>query len=110
MKEVTKDVILDLLPLYLAGEVSKDTAALVKKHLESDPELAETAKEMAKADSLSKVPIPFKKDTALETYQEAKKWMTIRTLGLAAIVAIVLMCFFVVLMVGTSLETLRQLF
>ena len=110
MKEVTKDVILDLLPLYLAGEVSIDTAALVKKHLESDPELAETAKEMAKADSLSKVPIPFKKDTALETYQEAKKWMTIRTLGLAAIVAIVLMCFFVVLMVGTSLETLRQIF
>ena len=50
MKEVTKDVILDLLPLYLAGEVSAETAALVKKHLESDPELAETAKEMAKAE------------------------------------------------------------
>ena len=61
MKEVTKDVILDLLPLYIAGEVSEATAALVKKYLESDLELAETAKEMAKADSLGKVPIPFKK-------------------------------------------------
>ena len=92
MKEVTNDVILDLLPLYLAGEVSEETAALVKKHLEANPELAETAKQMAKADSLNKVPIPFKKDTAMQTYQEAKKWMTIRTLGLATIGALIFIC------------------
>jgi len=110
MKEVTKAVILDLLPLYLAGEVSSDTAALVKEHLEADTELAEAAKEMAKTDSLGKVPIPFKKDVALETYQEAKKWMTIRTLGLAAILAIVLMCFFTALMISSVTENLRQVF
>jgi|RhiMetdeSRZDD1v2_1073273.scaffolds.fasta_scaffold106810_5 anti-sigma factor RsiW len=89
MKEVTNNVILDLLPLYLAGEVSEDTAALVKKFLEANPELAETAKQMAKADSLNKVPIPFRRETAMETYQEAKKWMTIRILGLAAIGAVI---------------------
>jgi len=87
-------VILDLLPLYLAGEVSNDTAALVKEYLETDPELAEAAQEVAKTDSPGKVPSPFKKEVVLETYHEAKKWMTIRTLGLAAILAIVLMCFF----------------
>ena len=92
MNDVTKNVILDLLPLYLAGEVSEDTAELVKKHLESDPELAETAKQMAKADSLNKVPIPFRKEAAMESYQEAKKWMTIRTLGLVAIGAFVFLC------------------
>ena len=92
MNEVTNDVILDLLPLYLAGEVSEDTAALVKKHLESDPELAEAAKQMAKADSLNKVPIPFKKEAAMETYQEAKKWMVIRTLGLVTVGAVVFLC------------------
>jgi anti-sigma factor RsiW len=109
MSEVTRDVILDLLPLYLAGEVSADTSALVKKHLEKDPELAETAKEMAKADSLGKVPIPFKKEVAMETYQEAKKWMTIRTLGLAAIIAIVLLCFAMTIAVSTSIDSLIQL-
>jgi len=107
MKEVSKDVILDLLPLYLAGEVSEETAALVKKHLECDPELAETAKEMAKADSLGKVPIPFKKEAALETYSEAKKWMTIRTLGLAAIAGLVLICFFLALLVNVFFENVR---
>jgi len=104
MNEVTKATILDLLPLYLAGEVSEETAALVKRHLEADPELAETAKEMAKADSLNKVPIPFKKEAALETYSEAKKWMTIRTLGLAAIAAFVLICFFLALIANTFFE------
>jgi len=101
MKEVTKDVILDILPLYLAGEVSEDTAVLVKEHLESDPDLANTAKEMAKADSLNKVPIPFRKETALETYNEAKKWMTIRVLGITAVVGAVFICF--VLAIGASL-------
>ncbi len=110
MKEVTKAVILDLLPLYLAGEVSADTAALVKEHLEANPELAEAAKEMTKTDSLGKVPIPFKKDVALETYQEAKKWMTIRILGVAAIIGVVFMCLFTALMVSSVIENLRQIF
>lgn len=101
MKEtITHDVILDLLPLYLAGEVSKDTEALVKKYLEANPGLAEIAKEMARADSLNKVPIPFRKESAMETYQEAKKWMTIRILGISVIVGMVLMC--LLLAVGAS--------
>jgi len=92
MSEITRDVIVDLLPLYLAGEVSEDTAALVKKHLEADPELAETAKQMAKADSLNKVPIPFGKEAAMKTYEEAKKWTVIRTLGLVGIISVVFLC------------------
>jgi hypothetical protein len=110
MNDVTKNVIMDLLPLYLAGELSEDAEILVKKYLEADPELAEVARDMAKANSLSKVPVPFKSDVALETYQEAKKWMTIRTLGLAAIAGLVIMCFLMLLLIGTSLETLRHVF
>ena len=107
MSELTKEVVLDLLPLYLAGEVSPETSILIQKYLESDPEMAETAKEMAKADSLGKVPIPFKKEAALETYSEAKKWMTIRTLGLAAIAALVLICFFLALLVNVFFENVQ---
>jgi Fe2+ transport system protein B len=106
MKEITKEVILDLLPLYLAGEVSEKTEELVKKYLEDDPELAEKAKEMAKADSLGKVPIPFKKESALETYNEAKKWMTIRVLGLAGIAGLVFICFFLTILIGTAADKL----
>src|SRR5206468_8937081 len=37
---VTRDVILDLLPLYFAGEVSADTKSLVENFLKSDPDFA----------------------------------------------------------------------
>jgi hypothetical protein len=37
---VTRDVILDLLPLYFAGEVSADTRALVDEFLRTDPDFA----------------------------------------------------------------------
>src|SRR5215510_7887042 len=39
--KVTREVILDLLPLYLAGEGSPATRALVEEYLKNDSELAE---------------------------------------------------------------------
>jgi len=40
MPDVDRDVILDLVPLVLAGEASAATRALVDEHLARDPELA----------------------------------------------------------------------
>ena len=37
---VTRDVIHDLLPVYLAGEASADTRALVEEYLRAHPEVA----------------------------------------------------------------------
>jgi hypothetical protein len=37
---VTRDVILDLLPLYFAGQVSADTRTLVDEFLRTDPDFA----------------------------------------------------------------------
>jgi hypothetical protein len=38
---VTREVILDLLPVYLAGEASPATRALIEEYMEQDPELAQ---------------------------------------------------------------------
>ena len=40
--KVTQNVIHDLLPVYLAGEASADTAVLVEEFLRLDPDLART--------------------------------------------------------------------
>jgi anti-sigma factor RsiW len=40
MMEITRDVISDLLIVYLAGEASADTRRLVEDYLETDPALA----------------------------------------------------------------------
>ena len=42
---VTRDVVMDLLPLYLAGEASADTRALVEEFLEGDAELRRRVRE-----------------------------------------------------------------
>ena len=92
MNEVTKNVIMDLLPLYLAGEVSDDTSGLVKRYIEANPEMAEIVDKMTKAESLNEIPIPFSKEVAMETFKEAKKWTVIRTLGLAIVIGFFALC------------------
>lgn len=43
MKNVTREIAKDLLPLYVAGEVSEDSRAAVDEWLREDPELARLA-------------------------------------------------------------------
>ena len=95
---VTRDVILDLLPLYLADEVSADTRALVEKWLESDPELAEVAEQSAAIELPEDFPVPLTMEDKMQAYREAKRLMLLRTVVLAITIAFIFLCFF-----GTSL-------
>lgn len=108
MKELSRNIVIDLLPLYISGEVSPETSEAIKQYLEKDPEMAETAKEMAAANSLGKAPIPFNRETALETYNESKKWMTVRVIGIMAVSGVVIMCFFTSLMIANIVENLTR--
>jgi anti-sigma factor RsiW len=108
MTEINRNIVMDLLPLYISGEASPETTEAIKQYLEADPELAEIAKEMAKANSLGKVPLPFKREAALETYNEAKKWMTIRWISVAAIVGLVLMCFVTIVGASMTIDALAR--
>src|SRR5512138_2289965 len=95
MSEVTRNVIMDLLPLYLAGELSADTSALVEHYIEADSGMKEIIAQMKKAEALPRAPAAFSTEVALKTFQEAKKWTVIRTLGLAVIIgAFTLVCLF----------------
>jgi anti-sigma factor RsiW len=38
--KISRDVVKDLIPVYLAGDASADTQALVESYLKTDPELA----------------------------------------------------------------------
>ena len=44
---VTQDVVTDLLPLYLAGEASDDTRALIEAYLKQNPTFAAEVREQA---------------------------------------------------------------
>ena len=85
--EITRNVILDLLPLYLADEASADTRALVENYLESDPTLAKLAERSAMIDLLKDVPIPLLKENQMEAYKEAKRMILQRTVIVAVLIA-----------------------
>jgi predicted anti-sigma-YlaC factor YlaD len=54
---VTREVIIDLLPAYLAGEASRDTRALVEEYLEQDAELARRVRQQS-AEGFATTPLP----------------------------------------------------
>lgn len=83
---VTREVILDLLPLYLSDEASPDTRLLVKEHLENDSELARLAAQWK--DRLPEPPpAPVDPDAQAIAYQEAKRQIANRVITLAAVIA-----------------------
>jgi anti-sigma factor RsiW len=84
--EVTRDVILDLLPLYLGGEASADTQALVEEYLEHDPDLARLARQwQERLPGLP--PAPVRPDAQALAYREARRQIAIKTITLALVIA-----------------------
>jgi anti-sigma factor RsiW len=97
MMPVTRDVIVDLLPLYLSDEASPDTRMLVQEHLEGDPNLAQLAARWK--DRLPEPPpAPVSPDAQAMAYREAKRQIANRVITLAAAIAIGTM-----LVAGTAL-------
>lgn len=83
---VTRNVILDLLPLYFSDEASPDSQALVKEHLESDPELARLATQWK--DRMPEVPpVPVNPDAQARAFQEARRQIANRVITVAAAIA-----------------------
>jgi hypothetical protein len=88
--EITKNVILDLLPLYLADEVSADTRALIEEYLETDPELAEIAKQSGAMELPGDIPIPLTQEDKMKAYNKSKTIMIVTIVLLAALMATIL--------------------
>lgn len=70
---VTREVILDLLPVYLAGEASPATRALVEEYMQGDPELAQRIRQQW-AESFDKVaPTDLPPDLELRSLRRTRK-------------------------------------
>ena len=82
--EITRDIILDLLPLYLADEVSADTRALVEGYLETDPQLANIARRSRLPEE---IPVPLTREDQMAAYEEARRLMFRRTAIWAVLIA-----------------------
>jgi hypothetical protein len=88
--DITKNVILDLLPLYLADEVSEDTRILVEKFLETDRELASLAKQSAALEIPGDIPVSLTDEDKMKTYKKTR-WLLILTIVILSILIALIM-------------------
>jgi hypothetical protein len=76
--KVTRDVIRDLLPVYAAGEASRDTRALVEDWLRSDAQLAREVEQAGRV-TLPEVPPlpPTVEKQALDRTRRYVRWRSL---------------------------------
>ena len=85
--EISRNIIIDLLPLYIVDEVSPETRTFVENYLENDPELAEIARKISASKLLEEIPIPITKEHEMEAYEEAKLQQRKYIITLVAVVS-----------------------
>jgi anti-sigma factor RsiW len=76
--KVTKDVVVDLLPLYVSGEASSDTRKLVEDYLRSDPALAQEVAELSRSPALASEPPLLVPDLQLRTLMRTRRALKLR--------------------------------
>jgi hypothetical protein len=73
MMNVTREVILDLLPVYLSGEASPDTRSLIEEYMKQDPELAQRIR-LQWSDKLAKTaPSALSPDLELQSFRRTRR-------------------------------------
>jgi anti-sigma factor RsiW len=81
---VTDDVLNDLLTLYLAGEASADTRALIEERARREPAFAAKLEAARKVDLAAALPGPPPQDMELRALKQTRQAIFLRTLFWAA--------------------------
>ena len=90
-ERIPQHVILDLIPLYIEGEVSNETHGLIEEYLKQDPQLAKLVEQAKIAPSLQEIPAPLRKENEMEALKKVKKLMIQHNVFLAFAVILTLM-------------------
>ena len=81
---ITRNVITDLLPLYLEGEASPDTQALIEEFFIQDPTFAQLVQEEQKTHlPVGDLSPTLSKETEMVTLEKTKKLLRQRSLMMA---------------------------
>ena len=86
--EISRHVILDLLPVYVAGEASEDPRRLVETELAADSRLAAAARDLRSVTTEMEASMPINTDLQLAAFQEAKRLQLRTTMIWAGIIGL----------------------
>ncbi len=91
MESFPRNIILDLLPVYLAGEASKESREMVEKYAENDPEIARliSSGELEPRDISPKIAAPD--NLEMKTIKRVRRSIRIQMMYVALATAAILM-------------------
>lgn len=89
--KITRNVIEDLLPLYVAKEVSEDTRKLVEAYLQQDTSLIPLVQQLKEL-HMEQIDTTLKPETELVALQKTQQMMILRSMFMAAIIALAFLC------------------
>ncbi len=101
--QITRNVIIDLLPLYLAKEVSTDTQQLIEKYLENDEELSKILNDLSKKELLNTVPNPLTKESKMIALKKANRFTLYRTIIIGLLIGFFATAFVVLVLMMPTL-------
>lgn len=76
---ITKDVIADLLPLYISDECSPDTKLLIDEYLKANPEFAMQIKQFSQNPLPNSIPHRLNKEDEMKTLAKTQRLIKRRT-------------------------------
>ena len=89
--ETDKNIILDLLPIYLANEASPETQALVEKYLAENEDIARIVRIQREALNISPgIPVPLTRSHQVSAYKKSRLQLALY-IFLAAILLVALL-------------------
>ena len=92
---ISRDILTDLLPLYLSGDASPDTKALVEGYMQEDPEFARLIKSESEVVFPNHIPEPTR-EKEMEALKQTRREVRLRSwyLGLAIFFSVCPFSFF----------------
>ena len=93
--EPNKNIILDLLPIYLSGDASNETNEMVEKYLAENDDIKKIVQIQRESLSFSsEIPVPLSRDHQIAAYKKSRIQLVL-TIVFAAIVLLGLLGFLV---------------
>jgi hypothetical protein len=88
--DITENVILDLLPLYLADEVSEDSRTLIENYLKTDKELAALVEQSAAMELSGDLPVSLTDEDKMKTFKKTRWLFFLTIVFLSILIALIL--------------------
>ena len=80
---VTRDVVIDLLPLYYSKECSRDTKTLVEEYLKTDPDFEKLANRFAQNLLSKSIPQQLSEEDEMKSLSKTRRQLRLRSFILA---------------------------